>query len=158
MFAITSSTRTRGHNLGWISKNKTKQRKSNSWAVNQPRLPAKVTAGLLWMWKIYTGSKRDWTNTWRRHLLRVIIQAETNTRKSLSWRLIAGGWERIQGRLIHTYTYPLLPPASTSCPWYPLETKHRARQTPVWPCLCSCHQVYSQCWALQSFPETGLLL
>lgn len=85
MFAVTSNTMTRGHNLEQISKCKTKQEKSDGWAINQLELAVKVTDALLWMQKIYMGSKGDWTNTWRRYLL-TVIQVETITRKSLCWR------------------------------------------------------------------------
>lgn len=86
MFAVTSNTMTRGHNLEQISKYKTKQEKSDGWAINQLKLAVRTTDALLRMQKIYVGSKGDWTNTWRRYLLTVIIQAETIPRKSLSRR------------------------------------------------------------------------
>lgn len=55
MFAVTSNTRTRRHNLQLINKYKTK--KQDGWAVNQQKLAAKVTDALWRMLKIYMGIK-----------------------------------------------------------------------------------------------------
>lgn len=43
VFAVTSNTKTKGHNLELINKHKTKQHDSSGRAVNQQELAAKVT-------------------------------------------------------------------------------------------------------------------
>lgn len=46
MFAVTSNTRTKGHNLELINNYKTKQQESSGWAVNQQELAAEITDAL----------------------------------------------------------------------------------------------------------------
>lgn len=132
MFSVTSNTRTREHNLELINTHKTKQQESNGWAVNQQKLAAKVTDALLQMWKIYMGSKVARTNTWRRHILMVIIPEipGRNHNQEISKLKIPWGWEHLgKGSYIHTCVCGTWRTGS----WFRTASTTSPRASPVWP-------------------------
>lgn len=129
MFAVTSSTRTRMHDMSLkqISKYKTKKKNSNCWAVNQQNLLPKSGLHCCGCKKI------TWVQREYKYLEETSLDGyyiDRNHNQEIPMLKIAWGWESSsrEGAYLHILI-PLLTLALTNCLWSSLGTKCRAGWT-----------------------------
>lgn len=102
MFAVTSNTRTRRHNLRADKQIQNKTTGKQWSAANQQKLAAKVTDALWRMWKIYMGIK-DGLNKYLEKTYLDGYHTGRNHNQKISKLKIPWGWQHLrEGSHIHT--------------------------------------------------------